>query len=115
VKIFVTGAKGQLGTDLQRVAAERGDEIVCAVDVDELDITDLDAVQAKLGAHPHDVLVNAAAFTAVDKAEEVEQLAFEVNALGPAHLAGVCAGNGAKLIHVSTDYVFAGDRVGGPP
>jgi dTDP-4-dehydrorhamnose reductase len=115
MRIFVTGSYGQLGTDLQRLAPQQGHEIVAAVDVDTLDITDLAAVRAALAATPADVLVNAAAYTAVDRAEEQEDLAYAVNATGPANLATVCAEAGTRLVHVSTDYVFAGDRVGGPP
>ena len=115
MRIFVTGSYGQLGTDLQRLAPGAGHEIAAAVDVDTLDITDLDAVRAALAASPADVLINAAAFTAVDKAEEQEELAYAVNATGPANLATACAETGTQLVHVSTDYVFPGDRVGGPP
>jgi dTDP-4-dehydrorhamnose reductase len=115
VRLFITGSYGQLGTDLQRVASERGDVIVAAVDVDQLDITNLAAVRDALAEHPADVLLNAAAFTAVDRAEVVEDTAYAVNAVGPENLAKACAAAGAKLVHVSTDYVFAGDRVGGPP
>ena len=115
MRLFVTGSYGQLGTDLQRVAAERGHDIAAAVDVDSLDITDLEAVRAALAASPADVLINAAAFTAVDAAEEKEDVAYAVNATGPANLATACAETGTQLVHVSTDYVFAGDRVGGPP
>ncbi|HVU71573.1 MAG TPA: dTDP-4-dehydrorhamnose reductase [Mycobacteriales bacterium] len=115
MRIFVTGSYGQLGTDLQRIAAERGIEVAAAVDVDTLDITDLAAVRAALDTSPADVLVNAAAFTAVDAAEEKEDLAYAVNATGPANLAIAAGERGMKLVHVSTDYVFPGDRVGGPP
>ena len=110
MRLFVTGSYGQLGTDLQRVARERGHEIAAAVDVDTLDITDLDAVRAALAASPADVLINAAAFTAVDAAEEKEELAYAVNATGPANLATACAETGTQLVHVSTDYVFDGAR-----
>jgi dTDP-4-dehydrorhamnose reductase len=115
MRLFVAGSYGQLGTDLQRIAPGLGHEIVAAVDVDTLDITDLAAVRAALAAHPADVLINAAAFTAVDAAEEKEDLAYAVNATGPANLATACADAGTTLVHVSTDYVFPGDRVGGPP
>ena len=103
---LVTGSYGQLGTDLQQVLA--GDE-VRAVDVDVLDITDSAAVNAAVADFRPDVLVNAAAFTAVDAAEEQEELAYRVNATGPAVLAAAASAHGARLVHVSTDYVFAGD------
>lgn len=106
---LITGSYGQLGTDLQRVLAATPDDVVRAVDVDVLDITDSGAVQVAVDEFAPDVLVNAAAFTAVDAAEENEELAFKVNATGPAVLAAAMARHGGRLIHVSTDYVFAGD------
>jgi dTDP-4-dehydrorhamnose reductase len=108
---LITGSYGQLGTDLQGVLAETPDEVVRAVDVDVLDITDAAAVDAFIADCDPDILVNAAAYTAVDAAEENEELAFRVNATGPAVLAAAMARHGGKLVHVSTDYVFAGDGV----
>jgi dTDP-4-dehydrorhamnose reductase len=106
---LITGAHGQLGTDLQRVLAAGADDIVHAVDVDGLDITDSRAVAAAVSEFEPDVIVNAAAYTAVDAAEANEELAYRVNATGPAVLAAAAARHGARLVHVSTDYVFAGD------
>jgi dTDP-4-dehydrorhamnose reductase len=106
---LITGSYGQLGTDLQKVLAEKPDDVVRAVDVDVLDITDSAAVNAAVDEFAPDVLVNAAAYTAVDAAEENEELAFKVNATGPAVLAAAVARGAGRLIHVSTDYVFAGD------
>jgi dTDP-4-dehydrorhamnose reductase len=106
---LITGSYGQLGTDLQNVLAAEPDEVVRAVDVDVLDITDSAAVTAAVDDFAPDVLVNAAAYTAVDAAEENEELAFKVNATGPAVLAAALARGTGRLIHVSTDYVFAGD------
>jgi dTDP-4-dehydrorhamnose reductase len=105
---LITGSYGQLGTDLQAVLAASADEVQ-AVDVDVLDITDTVAVNDAIAAFRPDVLVNAAAYTAVDAAEENEELAYRVNATGPAVLASAIARHGGKLVHVSTDYVFAGD------
>ncbi len=79
------------------------------MDVEDLDITDSAAVEAMMSSFGPDVIVNAAAYTAVDPAEEHEDVAYQVNATGPAVLAAAAARNGARLIHVSTDYVFAGD------
>ena len=73
----------------------------------ELDITDLDAVRA--GIEPGDVVLNCAAYTAVDKAESDADAAFAVNEAGARAVALACADRGARLIHVSTDYVFGGD------
>jgi dTDP-4-dehydrorhamnose reductase len=111
---LITGAGGQLGADLQRALADRSDRAghdVRAVGHAELDIADSVAVAKLLADFPADVVVNAAAYTAVDAAESDEDAAYRANATGPATLAAALAGAGldAKLIHVSTDYVFAGD------
>jgi dTDP-4-dehydrorhamnose reductase len=109
MKWLVTGSHGQLGTDLQIVLAELDGAEVRAVDIEDLDITDSRAVEAAFADFRPDVVVNAAAYTAVDPAEEHEDVAYRVNATGPAVLAAAAARAGARLIHVSTDYVFAGD------
>jgi dTDP-4-dehydrorhamnose reductase len=106
---LITGSYGQLGSDLQLVLAETPEDQVRAVDVDSLDITDSAAVDAAVADLRPDVLVNAAAYTAVDAAESDEELAYAVNATGPAMLAAALARHGGRLVHVSTDYVFAGD------
>src|SRR5437016_2379919 len=103
---LITGSYGQLGTDLQAVLADDPHEIVRAVDVDTLDITNLAAVTAAVADFRPDVLINAAAYTAVDADEDDE---YAVNATGPAVLAAVIAPTAARLVHVSTDYVFRGD------
>lgn len=104
---LVTGAKGQLGTDLQDVLAGAGITRVTALDLPDLDITD--AAAADRAVAGHDLVINAAAWTAVDAAEEKEPAAFAVNAVGPANLARACAVHRARMLQVSTDYVFAGD------
>lgn len=97
-----------LGRDL--VAALRRDhEIVVGLTRRELDITDCSAVAATVRRHKADVLVNCAAWTAVDEAERCEDEALCVNGTGVANLAAVCAAQGSRLVHVSTDYVFGGD------
>ncbi len=106
---MITGANGQLGTDLQLVLSLGGSEVVLALGSRELDITDSAAVAAVVGDFDPDVIVNAAAYTAVDKAESDADAAYRVNAAGPALLAAAAARAGARLIQVSTDYVFAGD------
>jgi dTDP-4-dehydrorhamnose reductase len=103
---LVTGAGGQLGTHL--VEALRGEDVL-APGHGELDITDPAAVRDLIARHRPDVVLNAAAYTAVDAAEENEADADRVNHLGPARLAAAAAEVGARLVHVSTDYVFAGD------
>ncbi|MFB7722736.1 dTDP-4-dehydrorhamnose reductase [Nocardia sp. NPDC056100] len=101
-RLVVTGAHGQLGRALLELAPDaRGYGRA------ELDITDPDAVRAVL--NPGDVVLNCAAYTAVDRAESDVDAAFAVNATGPAVLAAACAEAGARLVTVSTDYVFPGD------
>ncbi len=103
-KILVTGARGQLGTQLTRRAVEGLD--IRGVTSRELDITDADAVRDAV--QPGTVVLNCAAYTAVDAAETDEPAATAGNATGPAILAQACAAVGARLVHVSTDYVFDG-------
>ncbi|MFS0706407.1 dTDP-4-dehydrorhamnose reductase [Cellulomonas sp. 179-A 9B4 NHS] len=103
---WVVGAAGMLGQDLVDVLRARGDE-ARALDRDTVDITDPAAVAALAG--DVDVVVNCAAWTAVDDAETREADAFRVNAVGPANLATLATARGARLVQISTDYVFAGD------
>jgi dTDP-4-dehydrorhamnose reductase len=105
---LVTGASGQLGTDLQAVLDD-GDDTVLAVGSSDLDVTDSAAVDAAVKEFAPDVLINAAAYTKVDAAEQNEELAYRVNATGPGYLAAAMKRAGGRLVHVSTDYVFAGD------
>lgn len=102
---LVTGARGMLGTDLCALLAARG-EAVTAVGSRDCDIRDLGAVRA--AARGHDVVVNAAAWTAVDAAEDDEAGAFAVNALGARNVALAAREAGARTVQVSTDYVFDG-------
>jgi dTDP-4-dehydrorhamnose reductase len=106
---LITGSHGQLGTDLQKVLSATPADVVLASDAETLDITDSVAVTLAIADFQPDVIVNAAAYTAVDKAEEDEETAFRINATGPGVLAAAAKRSGARLIHVSTDYVFAGD------
>ena len=103
---LIAGAKGMLGQDLVERVVRDGHDVV-AVDRDEIDITDPHSVAQVV--KDIDVLVNVAAFTVVDKAEEEEAAAFTVNATGPEILARRCAEIGARIVHISTDYVFGGD------
>jgi dTDP-4-dehydrorhamnose reductase len=105
---LITGARGQLGSDLVGLL-EQSPEDVRAVGSAELDVTDSAAVEAAVADFAPDVIVNAAAYTAVDAAETDEERAYAVNATAPGFLAASAARHGARLIHVSTDYVFAGD------
>ena len=102
-RILVTGARGMLGTDL--VTALSGDEVT-ALGRAQLDVTDAEAVDAAVARH--DVIVNTAAYTKVDDAETHEAEAHAINAVGPALLAEAARRHGARLITISTDYVFDG-------
>nr|MCH9815682.1 NAD(P)-dependent oxidoreductase [Actinomycetes bacterium] len=106
---LIVGGAGQLGNDLQHVLADSNDPVV-ALDLPEIDITDVSSVESAIGRHHPDVVVNAAAYTAVDAAEADEATAQLVNGVGPSVLAQVCADQSDTwLVQVSTDYVFAGD------
>jgi dTDP-4-dehydrorhamnose reductase len=106
MKVLITGANGQLGRALQ-ATVRLGVSIIAAGSA-ELDIGDAAAVDALLSAERPDAIFNAAAYTAVDKAESEEALAMRVNAEGVANLARGAAAVGARLVHVSTDFVFNG-------
>lgn len=123
MRILVTGCKGQLGNELRRLletgTAEIGpipeelhDAEATYIDVDELDITDAAAVDVYFAAHAFDAVINCAAMTNVDGCEKVEDVAYQVNAVGPQNLARACAAQGAKFVQVSTDYVFPGNEPG---
>ena len=105
---LVTGAGGMLGRDLA-AALERKRANVVALTRRDLDITDEAAVYAAIRGHRPDLVVNCAAWTAVDAAESCEPAALRVNGHGAAHIAAACADSGARLLHMSTDYVFDGD------
>ncbi|MFC0506032.1 dTDP-4-dehydrorhamnose reductase [Micromonospora costi] len=106
-RLLVTGAGGMLGQDLLAVLAPRVDLKVTAATRADLDITDAAAVRAAVAGH--DLVINSAAWTDVDGAETHEEVATAVNGHGVTHLAAACAETGARLIQVSTDYVFSGD------
>ncbi|MGW1253894.1 dTDP-4-dehydrorhamnose reductase [Streptomyces sp. NPDC002513] len=104
---LVTGAHGLLGREVRAELAADPDAVVTAPGRDRLDITDPAAVRAAVDGHQ--VVVNCAAWTDVDGAERSEAAATAVNGTGVRHLARACAGSGALLLHLSTDYVFPGD------
>lgn len=110
MNILVTGAKGQLGTCVQEGNRSEKDKYFFT-DVEELDIIDKDAVRSFLSDNAIDLIVNCAAFTNVDKAEEKDQsrLVEKLNATAPGNIAGLCKEMDIFLIHISTDYVFGGN------
>jgi dTDP-4-dehydrorhamnose reductase len=111
-RIVITGASGQAGRYLAAEAARQGRDVL-ALTSSEWDITDPQAAAQIVQAG--DVVINCAAYTNVDAAEGDEDRAFAVNATGPEHIARACARVGARLIHISTDYVFSGDFGGSAP
>lgn len=108
LKILITGAAGQLGTDLARLAAEESHHEVVAADHARLDVGDRDAVLSMLTSVRPDLVVHAAAWTAVDACESDPDRAWKVNALACRHIAEGTRAAGAHLVAVSTDYVFDG-------
>ena len=107
MKILVPGGHGQIGRELLRHGEQTGHEMITASRA-ELDITDSQAVAAWVSEHKPAVVINAAAYTAVDQAEQEPELAFAVNRDGAANLAQACAECAIPLLHISTDYVFDG-------
>ena len=105
MKILITGANGMLA---KAVRNRFKDETLICTDIEELDITKINDVQKCVESVKPDVLINCAAFTAVDKAEEYYEQAYRINTMGPENLAIACARNGSLLVHISTDYVFGG-------
>jgi dTDP-4-dehydrorhamnose reductase len=111
MKIVITGAKGQVGSELVKSAVARLHRVL-AFDSQSLDITNFSAVREILHREKPNVVINAAAYTAVDRAESEPFLAASVNVDGPRYLAIVCSELGIPLLHISTDYVFDGNKVG---
>jgi dTDP-4-dehydrorhamnose reductase len=107
MRLLVTGAAGMLGSDVVRAAGRRGHDVV-GLARGELDITDPEAVAAAIGAARPEAVVNCAAWTDVDEAESRESGALLVNGTGPGILARAASAGGARVVHVSTDYVFDG-------
>jgi len=106
MNILVTGSNGQLGNEMRVLSAAHPKHRYFFTDVEELDITDKEAVSAYVEANAIDLIVNCAAYTNVDKAEEDEATAMKINA----EALTVLGSQGIKVIHVSTDYVFSGDE-----
>ncbi len=120
MKLFITGAAGQLGNEICRIIARKKSDIgdidprflnaeITAVDIDKLDITDYDSVLDAVSEARPDVIINCAAMANVDGCESDPDSAFKINAVGVRNLAVAAERVGAKFIHISSDYVFAGD------
>lgn len=108
MRILVTGVKGQLGFDVVKECEKQGIEAV-GVDVQEMDITDAEAVERVITAAKADAVIHCAAYTAVDAAEDNEAVCRKVNADGTGNIAKVCRELGIKMMYISTDYVFNGE------
>jgi dTDP-4-dehydrorhamnose reductase len=109
MKLLVIGANGQLGWELGRKSRVDDIETEC-VDLPDFNITDQGSVTRQVEKSSPDLVINASAYTAVDRAETESALAFAVNEKGPDYLADTCAAHNIPMIHVSTDYVFNGEK-----
>jgi dTDP-4-dehydrorhamnose reductase len=110
--ILVTGSYGQLGCEIRKISNQLSGYSFHFHDVDTLDITNPGSLEKFFNSHPIDYIVNCAGYTNVDQAEKEVQSAFEINGTGPANLAHQARLHSAKLIHISTDYVFDGSKRG---
>jgi dTDP-4-dehydrorhamnose reductase len=108
MKILITGANGQLGTELLRTLEQKNIKIITATKT-QLDITIHNQVKDYLAYHRPEWVINCAAYTDVDSAEKNLELAHQINAIGPENLAHGCEFSGSKLLHISTDSVFSSD------
>jgi dTDP-4-dehydrorhamnose reductase len=108
MNILITGCNGQLGNEMQLLEKENPQHTYYNTDVAELDITDQQAIEQFVNEHQIDGIVNCAAYTAVDKAEDNEELCQKLNAEAPAYLAHAVDQRGGWMIQISTDYVFDG-------
>jgi len=120
MRVLIIGSNGQLGNELKKQISEGRSPIglipaaysfaeAVGIDIEDLDVTDADAITAYIKNGCFDIIFNCAAMTNVDLCETEKEAAFRVNADAPGYIARAAAANGAKLIHVSTDYVFSGD------
>ncbi|MGR5154521.1 dTDP-4-dehydrorhamnose reductase [Photobacterium swingsii] len=112
MRVLITGCHGQVGHCLTEQLAQHENTTVLALDKEHLDITNQEAVQATVAEFKPTIIINAAAHTAVDKAEEEVELSYAINRDGPQHLAQAAQSMGAAILHISTDYVFEGNKNG---
>ena len=112
MKFLITGYRGQLGYDIQRELLKRGYTDILALDREEMDITDRDKVFEVIGDYRPDVIFHCAAWTAVDKAEEMKEACEKVNVLGTRNIVDASIETGSKIIYMSTEYVFDGTKEG---
>lgn len=112
MRVLITGCHGQVGFSLTEQLGKDANTVVLALDRDQLDITNQDDVNATVTEFLPTIIINAAAHTAVDKAEEEVELSYAINRDGPKYLAQAAQDVGAAILHISTDYVYEGNQVG---
>lgn len=112
MRVLITGCYGQVGSCLTKQLANNENTTVLALDREHLDITNQDAVDAAVAEFEPSIIINAAAYTAVDKAEEEVDLSYAINRDGPKYLAQAAQSVGAAMLHISTDYVYEGNKTG---
>ena len=112
MKYLVTGVKGQLGFDIVRELNSRGFNDVIGLDISDMDITDKEQVREVIKSHNPDVVFHCAAWTNVDKAEEMEEVVTNINVNGTSFIAEITKEINATLFYISTDYVFDGEKEG---
>ena len=110
MKIIITGSKGQLGRSIQELSSDYPELSFVFTDVEELDICDSAMVDAFFASENPSAVVNCAAYTAVDKAEKEVTFAESINHQAVANLSKACKKSGAYLVHISTDYLFDGNK-----
>ncbi|CAK2923377.1 dTDP-4-dehydrorhamnose reductase [Vibrio crassostreae] len=112
MRVLITGCYGQVGSCLTQQLVNNGNITVSGLDREHLDITNQEAVSAAVSEFQPTIIINAAAHTAVDKAEEEVDLSYAINRDGPKYLAQAAQSVGAAILHISTDYVFEGNKTG---
>ena len=112
MKYFITGGAGQLGYDLIKELKKRKQDDYLAPTIEELDITDLEALRKVVKDYNPDVIYHLAAYTAVDKAEENKNFCYQINVVGTENIVSVAKEVKAKVIYISTDYIFQGNKDG---
>ncbi|EHR1008853.1 dTDP-4-dehydrorhamnose reductase [Vibrio parahaemolyticus] len=112
MRVLVTGSKGQVGYCLAELLSNEENVALLAVDREDLDITNQEAVNEVVKAFKPTIIINAAAHTAVDKAEQEVEVSYAINRDGPKFLAEAAQDIGAAILHISTDYVFEGNKEG---
>ncbi|MEZ8611601.1 dTDP-4-dehydrorhamnose reductase [Vibrio sp. 10N.222.51.C8] len=112
MRVLITGCHGQVGSCLTKQLANNENTLVLALDREHLDITNQESVNAVVSEFQPTIIINAAAHTAVDKAEEEVELSYAINRDGPKFLAQAAQNLGGAILHISTDYVFEGNKVG---